>query len=855
MYKYWIASLIAFSFCLIRQEGFSQLVINEVLINATTANNDGNNSPNTGEWTELLNNSSNTLDISCYVMTDGDWSVTFPPGTTLPPFGIITIGSIFSQIPGLDINLATCNCTSGPASDIGVFTNGNEQLIIATNTGQIIDGVYWGNGQFGGSFTTSGLFGCPALTIPILQSNPNMQQIQGSIAETVTAYLPCNGTIVIGGNTNPSPDAPNIGPIQTINPNEIITHENCGTLGSITLNPSGGIGPFEYLWANNLGNANTINALQNGNYNVDITDLGQCNTIQNFSFIVLENNSTNLNISADNLTICNGESVTLTATGGSNYSWNNDPSLSNTTGNIVTATPTTTTTFTVEDNTGSCNSTSSITIQVNDIPSTNLSYNTTLCEGDDLILTSSTTTGTFQWTGPAGFLSSLPSPSVINVSQSQAGNYTLTLTQNNCASIFTLPVTIAAPISSTINPAGPFCPGDLPVDLIAVEEPGNWTGPGIVDNTLGVFDPAQANVGNNNIVFQSNNTCTLPAYLTIVIQSLGDATINPIGDICENSSDINLQTATPGGSWTGNGVNSLGTIQPNLLGPGNYQAIYTLSGNCGATETLNFVIHDNPTPNITVSDAAVCIPGNVTLSADNANAGWQCEWWIDGIPVGNNCAAQAYTVETINCNPVQLIVADKYGCIGSTIIPNAICGQMPPVAAFTSDPTRPMATDNNISFIDLSTNASQLLWEIAGSTFTTSTVDYPITGLEETIQLCLTATNDIGCEDKTCKIITLLDDYGVYVPSAFTPNEDGYNDGFGPVLYNLPLTEINYTFSIYSRDGERVFYSKNPKQKWHGNKDGGDLYVLQDSYVWVLELNLPDAGERRIFKGDVKILR
>jgi gliding motility-associated-like protein len=100
-----------------------------------------------------------------------------------------------------------------------------------------------------------------------------------------------------------------------------------------------------------------------------------------------------------------------------------------------------------------------------------------------------------------------------------------------------------------------------------------------------------------------------------------------------------------------------------------------------------------------------------------------------------------------------------------------------------------------------------------------------------------------------------LDDYGVYVPSAFTPNEDGYNDGFGPVLYNLPLTEINYTFSIYSRDGERVFYSKNPKQKWHGNKDGGDLYVLQDSYVWVLELNLPDAEERRIFKGDVKILR
>jgi hypothetical protein len=367
-----------------------------------------------------------------------------------------------------------------------------------------------------------------------------------------------------------------------------------------------------------------------------------------------------------------------------------------------------------------------------------------------------------------------------------------------------------------------------------------------------------ANIGTtnpSNIVFQSNNNCFLPASTSIIVQSNGDATILPIGNICENNTDIPLQTITAGGIWSGTGVNNLGIITPNTLGAGNYSAIYTIPGNCGATETLNFVINSNPIPSISVSNNQVCIPSEVQLNASNSSSNWQCEWWVDGNIVGTDCNNQDFLVDQLNCINVQLLVTDGTGCAGSSIEPNLICGQIPPVASFTTNPEKPVATDNFIEFIDLSTNANQLLWEIQGENFTTPTVEYPITGTEESIQLCLTAINPIGCEDKTCKIINILDDYGVYVPTAFTPNEDGYNDGFGPVLYNLPLDELNYEFTIYSRDGEQVFLSKNPKQKWHGNKDGGDVYVLQDSYVWVLKLNLPGADVRKIYKGDVKILR
>jgi hypothetical protein len=416
-------------------------------------------------------------------------------------------------------------------------------------------------------------------------------------------------------------------------------------------------------------------------------------------------------------------------------------------------------------------------------------------------------------------------------------------------------VSIDTPTIPTISPAGPFCPSDAPVDLNASAEPGTWTGLGITDSNTGIFDPTLGNLGNNNIVFQSNSYCTSPASLAISIQPFGDASIIPIGSICEDSSPLQLQTITPGGQWTGNGVTTGGIVQPTLLGAGSYQAIYTLSGNCGTSETLNFVINSNPIPSISVSNNQVCIPSEVQLNASNSSSNWQCEWWVDGNLVGTDCNNQDFLVDQVNCINVQLLVTDGTGCAGSSIEPNLICGQIPPVAFFTLNPEKPVATDNFIEFIDLSTNANQLLWEIQGENFTTPTVEYPITGTEESIQLCLTAINPIGCEDKTCKIINILDDYGVYVPTAFTPNEDGYNDGFGPVLYNLPLDELNYEFTIYSRDGEQVFLSKNPKQKWHGNKDGGDVYVLQDNYVWVLKLNLPGEGERKIYRGDVKILR
>ena len=59
------------------------VVINEVMVNAAGAC-DGSCTPNTGEWIELYNTGPFAWNIECYILSDGDFSVTMPAGTTIP---------------------------------------------------------------------------------------------------------------------------------------------------------------------------------------------------------------------------------------------------------------------------------------------------------------------------------------------------------------------------------------------------------------------------------------------------------------------------------------------------------------------------------------------------------------------------------------------------------------------------------------------------------------------------------------------------------------------------------------------------------------------------------------------------
>ena len=67
----------------------------------------------------------------------------------------------------------------------------------------------------------------------------------------------------------------------------------------------------------------------------------------------------------------------------------------------------------------------------------------------------------------------------------------------------------------------------------------------------------------------------------------------------------------------------------------------------------------------------------------------------------------------------------------------------------------------------------------------------------------------------------------LYVPNSFTPNGDGKNDIFRPMIYGNAKF---YEFTIFNRYGETVFQSKDPLKGWDGNYKGKKQNA--GTYVW-----------------------
>jgi gliding motility-associated-like protein len=68
----------------------------------------------------------------------------------------------------------------------------------------------------------------------------------------------------------------------------------------------------------------------------------------------------------------------------------------------------------------------------------------------------------------------------------------------------------------------------------------------------------------------------------------------------------------------------------------------------------------------------------------------------------------------------------------------------------------------------------------------------------------------------------------IYIPSAFTPNNDGINDAFQVVISDL----VSYELTIYNRWGDWVFHSTDPEDVWVGNVKGGDHYAPEGLYSY-----------------------
>jgi gliding motility-associated-like protein len=101
--------------------------------------------------------------------------------------------------------------------------------------------------------------------------------------------------------------------------------------------------------------------------------------------------------------------------------------------------------------------------------------------------------------------------------------------------------------------------------------------------------------------------------------------------------------------------------------------------------------------------------------------------------------------------------------------------------------------------------------------------------------------------------VAVKPDMLIFVPNAFTPDGDGLNELWGPVLSNVDAAA--YKLTIYDRYGQIVFETRDPKQKWNGGMNGSDFFVQAGVYSWVIEAKNNINREEINFTGLVTVVR
>ena len=115
----------------------------------------------------------------------------------------------------------------------------------------------------------------------------------------------------------------------------------------------------------------------------------------------------------------------------------------------------------------------------------------------------------------------------------------------------------------------------------------------------------------------------------------------------------------------------------------------------------------------------------------------------------------------------------------------------------------------------------------------------------------LTIVYHKGCYDTLLRPLVVGEDFGIYVPNAFTPNADGLNDVFQPKGFGVTKYELN----IYDRWGERMFHTNTFEEGWDGTYHGrGNKICEESSYTWLI--NCTDVfGKAHEMKGHVTLFK
>jgi gliding motility-associated-like protein len=426
-----------------------------------------------------------------------------------------------------------------------------------------------------------------------------------------------------------------------------------------------------------------------------------------------------------------------------------------------------------------------------------------------------------------------------------SGSPLSSLTKSAWSGFANEPIILANPnVQPEINSISPLCANGGSVNLSATVGGGTWSGSGITNPATGTFNPATAGVGTHLITYTISGNCSAMDTLSVVVQAGADATItSSISTYCLNSTAVILTAAQSGGVWSGTGItnSSTGQFTPATAGIGTHQIIYSTSGLCGSSDTINIEVISSPNATITNQNPMCSNQGTVVLQAAQNGGAWSGtgitnpatgEFNPSAAGSGNHiitytfaagCDAQDTAVIVVNPSPEIAITANSESCFlandGSGI-------------ATSTNGTLPY----NYSWSNGAANVNNITALAPG--------DYSVT-----------VTDAKGCSDDIDFIITrAIDDcnddtHSIFVPNIFYPGSD-IEENKVIKVYGKGIKSLQFT--IYDRWGSKVFQTTNQEESWDGSVSGTE----ENSAVFVYYLDLVFiTGKTYTQKGNITLIR
>jgi gliding motility-associated-like protein len=276
-----------------------------------------------------------------------------------------------------------------------------------------------------------------------------------------------------------------------------------------------------------------------------------------------------------------------------------------------------------------------------------------------------------------------------------------------------------------------------------------------------------------------------------------------------------------------------------VLTAGNFTVDLFALSDSGCSDSYSIPVQIPPLPQASFSWSVD--PCDSTVRFTNTSLNGSDYQWNFGDSTIIDSYSPTHTYQLAGSIPVQLITIGSYGC--SDTLTDSIFFVSYKAAVFESFQD---SCAGELSFSGVTENAVAYFWDFGDGT--TSTDRFPVHSYtsDGTYEVALTVNGEYSCVDSLRKQIDFERPKGerVFLPAAFTPNDDGLNDQFSASIYK-PCEY--YSIRIYNRWGAEIYSAADlATAVWDGTYNGER--VPGGIYTYIL------IGESRTRYGTICVI-